>query len=71
MAINGRLTRTENVADLAGLTVAFEAYRHTLGRKANDKDYVRQQDRQFFIGFARSWRSKIPRRGTANPAGHE
>ena len=59
LAINGKATRTENVADLAGLTAAFEAYRRTLGAKANDKEYVRQQDRQFFIGFARSWRSQI------------
>src|SRR6185295_976229 len=29
--VNGRLTRTENVADLAGLTAAFEAYRNTPG----------------------------------------
>jgi predicted metalloendopeptidase len=59
LAINGKLTRTENIADLAGLTAAFEAYRHTLGSKANDKDYVREQDRQFFLGFARSWRGKM------------
>jgi putative endopeptidase len=59
LAINGKLTRTENIADLAGLSAAFDAYRRTLGSKANDKDYVRQQDRQFFIGFAGSWRSKI------------
>lgn len=59
LAINGKATRTENIADLAGLTAAFEAYRQTLGPRANDPDYVRQQDRQFFIGFARSWRSKL------------
>lgn len=59
MAINGKLTLTENVADLGGLAAAFDAYRRTLGSKASDQDYVRQQDRQFFIGFARSWRSKI------------
>ena len=35
--VNGRLTRTENVADLAGLTAAFEAYRASLGAKAADK----------------------------------
>jgi predicted metalloendopeptidase len=58
MAINGKLTLTENVADLGGLTAAFEAYRRSLGSKANDKEFVRQQDRQFFIGFARSYRGK-------------
>lgn len=58
MAINGKLTLVENVADLAGLAAAFEAYRQTLGSKVTDKQYVRQHDREFFIGFARSWRSK-------------
>lgn len=58
-AINGKLTFVENVADLGGLAAAFDAYRRTLGSRVNDKEYVRQQDRQFFIGFARSWRSKI------------
>ena len=33
LAVNGRLTRTENVADLAGLTAAFEAYRAQPGRR--------------------------------------
>lgn len=35
------------------------AYRHSLGRKAGDRQYLRAQDRQFFIGFARAWRSKL------------
>jgi Predicted metalloendopeptidase len=58
LAIDGRLTQTENIADLAGLGAAFDAYRGTLGTKATDQAYVRQQDREFFIGFARSWRGK-------------
>ena len=59
VAVNGSLTRTENVADLAGLTAAFEAYRLTLGSGARDPAFVRQQDRQFFIAWARSWRVRI------------
>jgi putative endopeptidase len=58
LAVNGQLTLTENLADLGGLEAAFAAYRRTLGSKASDKDEVRRQDRQFFIGFARAWRSK-------------
>ncbi len=58
LGVNGKLTLTENLADLGGLAAAFDAHRRTLGSKASDKDYVRQQDRQFFIGFARAWRSK-------------
>jgi putative endopeptidase len=58
LSIDGKRTQTENTADLAGLASAFAAYRRTLGSRATDKAYVRQQDREFFIGFARSWRSK-------------
>ncbi len=58
VAVDGKLALTENLADLGGLVAAFDAYRRTLGSAANDKEYLRQQDRQFFIGFARSWRDK-------------
>jgi putative endopeptidase len=58
LSVNGKLTLTENLADLGGLAAAFDAYRRTLGSKATNKEDVRQQDRQFFIGFARAWRSK-------------
>lgn len=59
VAINGKLSLTENVADLGGLAAAFDAYRRTLGNRAGDKDFVRQSDREFFIAFAQSWRSKL------------
>ena len=57
--VDGRLTRTENVADLAGLTAAFEAYRASLGAKATDRAYVRGQDRAFFIAFAQAFGTKM------------
>ena len=49
--VDGRLTRTENVADLAGLTAAFEAYRASPRTKA--------EDRQFFIAFAQAFPAKL------------
>jgi predicted metalloendopeptidase len=52
--IDGRLTRTENVADLAGLTAAFDAYRTSFGANA-----TRQTDREFFIAFAQAFRAKL------------
>jgi len=56
--VDGERTLVENVADLAGLNAAFDAYRQSLGNRGSDKEYVRQQDRLFFIGFARAWRGK-------------
>jgi predicted metalloendopeptidase len=55
LRVDGKLTRTENVADLAGLTAAFEAYRASLGAKAGDRDSVRASDREFFIAFAQAF----------------
>ena len=56
ITIDGMLTQTENIADLAGLASAFDAYRATLGARASDRSYVRRHDREFFIAFAQSWR---------------
>ena len=53
--VDGRLTRTENVADLAGLTAAFEAYRTSLGVRHGDAAAVRRADREFFIAFAQAF----------------
>lgn len=58
-AVDGTLTLRENVADLAGLSAAFGAYRATLGAKATDPTFVRQRDREFFIAFAQAWRAKL------------
>jgi len=58
-SVDGRLTETENVADLAGLRAAFDAYRLTLGTRASDPAFVRQQDREFFIAFAQTIRAKL------------
>ncbi len=59
--IDGKRTLVENLADLGGLSAAFDAHRAQLAstQRANDKEFIRQQDRQFFIGYARSWRSTM------------
>jgi putative endopeptidase len=58
VAVDGQLGLTENLADLGGLVAAFDAYRATLGSAVNGPAQVREQDRQFFIGYARAWRAK-------------
>ncbi len=58
LAIDGRRTLVENLADLAGLASAFDAYRATPAAQTADAAARRGMDRAFFIGFARSWRAQ-------------
>jgi putative endopeptidase len=56
--INGKLTMGENIADLAGLQVAYDAYHRSLGgRQAPAIDGL-TGDQRFFLAFAQSWRAK-------------
>jgi predicted metalloendopeptidase len=51
LAINGHQVLSENIADLAGLAAAYDAYHLSLnGKPAADQD--------FFVSFAQSWRNK-------------
>ncbi|MFC5512157.1 M13 family metallopeptidase [Massilia jejuensis] len=52
LAVNGQLTLSENLADLAGLEAAYDAFKTTPGGKTMNAD------RAFFTGFAQGWRSK-------------
>jgi predicted metalloendopeptidase len=52
LAVNGQLTLSENLADLAGLQAAYDAFKTTAAGKGADAD------REFFRGFAQGWRSK-------------
>ncbi|MGH6872897.1 MAG: M13 family metallopeptidase [Rhizomicrobium sp.] len=54
--INGRLTLGENIADLAGLVIAYKAYHLSLhGKPAPVLDGY-TGDQRFYIAYAQSWR---------------
>jgi endothelin-converting enzyme/putative endopeptidase len=51
LALDGHQVLSENIADLAGLAAAYDAYHLSLNGRPAD-------DRTFFIAFAQSWRDK-------------
>jgi endothelin-converting enzyme/putative endopeptidase len=55
LAVNGQLTLSENLADLAGLAAAYDALHASASGKAGGEE----ADREFFMGYARSWRTKM------------
>ena len=57
--INGKLTLGENIADVAGLAAAYDAYRLSLGGKEAPMVQGLTGDQQFFISYAQSWREKV------------
>jgi predicted metalloendopeptidase len=59
LAVNGRLTVSENIADVAGVAAAYDAYRIAYGGKEAPEWRGVPGDRQFFISFAQGWRAKL------------
>ena len=56
MHVNGKLTMGENVADLAGLTVAHDAYVASLNGAAAPVIGGFTADQRFYLGWAQVWR---------------
>jgi putative endopeptidase len=54
--INGKLTLGENIADLAGLRIAYDAYKLSIGGKEAPVIDGLTGDQRFFIAFAASWK---------------
>ncbi|HMJ93506.1 MAG TPA: M13-type metalloendopeptidase [Allosphingosinicella sp.] len=56
--VNGDLTMGENIADLAGLTIAYDAYKMSLGGKPAPVIDGFTGDQRFFLGYGQVWRTK-------------
>lgn len=56
--VNGKLTLSENIADVAGISVAFDGYRSAYGGKQAPELGGFTGDQRFFIAFAQAWRVK-------------
>lgn len=59
LAVNGHQTLSENIADVAGLLAAYDAYHASLEGKADAVKDGFSGDQRFFISFGQSWRGEI------------
>ena len=57
--VNGRLTLGENLADLGGLSIAYEAFSKTKQFKENKKLDGFTPSQRFFLSWAQIWRNNI------------
>ena len=58
LALNGKQTLNENIADLAGITAAYDAYHALLAGKPAPVQNGFSGDEQFFLSYAQFWCEK-------------
>ncbi len=66
LSLNGRLTLGENIADVAGLATAYDAWKATLGGKPAPVLDGFTGDQRFFLGWAQNYRSKYREKSLRN-----
>jgi putative endopeptidase len=54
--VNGELTLGENLADIGGLAIAYDAFKMTKQGQGDEKIDGFTPDQRFFLGFAQVWR---------------
>jgi putative endopeptidase len=59
LSVNGKQTLAENIADVAGLSAAYEGYHAALDEKTAPMQDGFTGDQQFFIAFGQNYGSKI------------
>lgn len=57
--VNGALTLGENIADLGGVTIAYDAFKMTKQGKGQEKIDGFTGDQRFFLSWAQVWRQNI------------
>jgi putative endopeptidase len=57
--VNGKLTMGENLADLGGLTIAYQAFQKTPEAKAGKTIDGFTPNQRFFLGWAQIWRTNM------------
>lgn len=56
--VNGELTLGENIADLGGLAIAYQAFKKTKQGQSEEKIDGFTPDQRFFMSWAQIWRGK-------------
>ncbi|ARK13496.2 M13 family metallopeptidase [Fibrivirga algicola] len=59
LAVNGKLTLGENLADLGGLAIAYDAFKKTKQGKSNTAIDGFTPDQRFFLSWAQVWRINV------------
>ncbi|PSH05379.1 MAG: peptidase M13 [Acidobacteria bacterium] len=58
LSVNGEQTLAENIADVAGISAAYDGYRASLGGNPAPEQGGFTGDQQYFIAFAQNWANK-------------
>ncbi len=64
--INGELTQGENIADLGGIIMAYEAFKRTNQYKENQIIAGLNPSKRFFLGYALEWMQNMRPEAIAN-----
>jgi len=59
LSVNGKQTLAENIADVAGISAAYDGYQVSLAGKTAPTQDGLSGDQQFFIAFGQNWGSKM------------
>ncbi|HTL08261.1 MAG TPA: M13 family metallopeptidase [Chitinophagaceae bacterium] len=57
--VNGALTTGENIADIGGINIAYDAFKMTKQGQDTTRIDGLTPDQRFFLSFAQGWRSKF------------